>query len=116
MAQTRGPLLACILLAALIAGCQSEVRPQLAGKWIEQNGAVWEFTQDGIVVIKGDAKPTYALLDEATLKIEFHDSQSLAVTYKYELTEQKLILNPEEASGDGALPRHWDEPTVLVRQ
>jgi hypothetical protein len=112
----RSALAVAILFCVAVAACDSPPAGTVIGKWVEQSGATWEFTADGKVIIKGDAKPTYTLLDDGMLKIEFHDSQSLAVTYKYELSEQKLILSPEEASGEGALPRHWDEPTVLVRQ
>jgi hypothetical protein len=49
------------------------------------------------------------------LSIEFHNEQNFAVDYSMELTATKLILHPEQAHGDGALPTDWEESTVLVR-
>ena len=89
--------------------------PTIVGKWTEQNGTAWEFTPDGHAVIKGNAEATYKVTGDKTLTIEFHNEQNFAVDYSIELSATKLILHPEQAHGDGALPADWEESTVLVR-
>jgi hypothetical protein len=105
-----------LLLALLLIGCDSPPAGSVVGKWAEQNGAAWEFTPDGHVVIKQNSDATYKSTGTNTLTIEYHNLQKFAVDYTYELDGNKLILRPENAHGDGALPRDWDEPTILVRQ
>jgi hypothetical protein len=107
-----------LLLLCLLASCNnaSGPAPTVVGKWTEQNGAAWEFTADGKVFIKDNKDATYKLTGDKALTIDYHDSQNFSVDCTYELSATKLILHPQNAHGDGALPTDWDESTVLVRQ
>lgn len=112
-----GKVVLALVLIALCCGCNdtSQPKPTVVGKWSEQSGAAWEFTADGHVVIKDNAEATYKVTGDKTLSIDFHNEQNFAMDYTIELSATKLILHPEQAHGDGALPTDWEQPTVLVR-
>jgi hypothetical protein len=109
--------LSCLFLPLAIASCNNAPQPKLSvvGKWAEQTGAAWEFTADGKVIIKDNSEATYTLTGDKALSIEFHDAQHFEVDYTIELSATKLVLHPQNAHGDGALPQDWDESTVLVK-
>ena len=104
-----------LAIIVLVVSCDSPPAGSVVGKWTEQGSGAWEFTADGQAIIKSKIDATYKLAGDDMLTIDFHDQQHLTITYKYELSEKKLILSPETATGDGALPTDWEVPTVLVR-
>jgi hypothetical protein len=108
-------LFSCLLIGLLFACEDSGPAPTVVGKWTEQGGAAWEFTADGKVIIKQNDDATYSLTGDKSLTINYNDERNFAVDFTFELDGGKLILRPEQAHGDGALPTDWEEPTVLVR-
>jgi hypothetical protein len=112
-----GKVLLAVLLCFALASCNnpSAPAPTVVGKWAEQSGAAWEFSADGKVTIKDNHDATYKVSSDKAMTIDYHDTQNFGIDFTYELSATKLILHPQKAHGDGALPTDWEEDTVLVR-